>query len=72
MTLHVGVGRFDIMASEGSDELLEFFTAELDEDFADEPEEAALELDFSPLEEDAALELELLICGIRVESKIAV
>ena len=53
-------------ASEGSDELLEFSPAELEE----EPE-AALELDL-PLEEDVALELELLICGIRVESKIAV
>lgn len=57
---------FATRASEGSDELLEFFPAELEE----EPE-AALELDL-PLEEDVALELELLICGIRVESKIAV
>lgn len=60
------------MASELSDELLEFFPAEPDEDFAEEPEEAALELDFSPLEEEAALEPELPLCGISVESKIAV
>lgn len=60
------MGRFAMRASEGSDELLEFSPAELEE----EPE-AALELDL-PLEEDVALELELLICGIRVESKIAV
>ena len=48
------------MASEGSDELLEFFTAELDEDFAEELEEATLELDL-PLEEEASLEPDALI-----------
>ncbi len=50
----MGEGKFATRTSEGSDELLEFSPAELEE----EPE--------------AALELKLLICGIRVESKIAV
>lgn len=56
VTLHVGEGIFATRASEGSDELLEFFTAELEEDIVEELEEAT----------------ELLLCGIRVESKTAV